>query len=150
MSRRMTKPTKMTCAPSEDSDQPGHPPGVIRVFAVRMMPTLLWVFAGRTCHFVGFVMHRLKINLPYDFFYLFFPCLNSNYFEHFIIVFRTHTPTKNGWVYRGVLWIRWIHSTHLRSLHSRWSGNWGKSFLHSLHAVYLPVMLQVTFTCKRI
>ena len=27
---------KMTCAPSEDSDQPGHPPSLIRVFAVRM------------------------------------------------------------------------------------------------------------------
>ena len=26
----------MTCAPSEDSDQPGHPPSLIRVFAVRM------------------------------------------------------------------------------------------------------------------
>ena len=57
------------CAPSEDSDQPGHPPSLIRVFAVRMkkawvlsyplsvqrrlwsdwgMPRLIWVFAGRT------------------------------------------------------------------------------------------------------
>ena len=27
---------KMACAPSEDSDQPGHPPSLIRVFAVRM------------------------------------------------------------------------------------------------------------------
>ena len=25
------------CAPSEDSDQPGHPPSLIRVFAVRSM-----------------------------------------------------------------------------------------------------------------
>ena len=25
------------CAPSEDSDQPGHPPSVIRVFAMRLM-----------------------------------------------------------------------------------------------------------------
>ena len=33
MSRPVTKPTK--CAPSEDSDQPGHPPSLIRVFAVR-------------------------------------------------------------------------------------------------------------------
>ena len=30
------KSNKMTCAPSEDSDQPGHPPSLIRVFAVRM------------------------------------------------------------------------------------------------------------------
>ena len=57
------------CAPSEDSDQPRHPPSLIRVFAVRMkkawvlsyplrasedsdqnrrMPRLIWVFAGRT------------------------------------------------------------------------------------------------------
>ena len=30
------KTNKMACAPSEDSDQPGHPPILIRVFAVRM------------------------------------------------------------------------------------------------------------------
>ena len=30
------KAHKMTCAPSEDSDQPGHPHGLIRVFVVRM------------------------------------------------------------------------------------------------------------------
>ena len=30
------KTNKMTRAPSEDSDQPGHPPSQIRVFAVRM------------------------------------------------------------------------------------------------------------------
>ena len=31
------KTNKMACAPSEDSDQPGHPPSLIRVFAVRFM-----------------------------------------------------------------------------------------------------------------
>ena len=59
------------CVPSEDSDQSGHPPSLIRVFAVRIkkpwalsyplsacgsedsdqtgrMPRLIWVFAGRT------------------------------------------------------------------------------------------------------
>ena len=36
---------------SEDSDQTGR------------MPRLIWVFAGRTCHFVGFVMHWLKYDL---------------------------------------------------------------------------------------
>ena len=30
------KANKMTCAPSEDSDQPEHPPSLIRDFAVRM------------------------------------------------------------------------------------------------------------------
>ena len=29
------KTNKMTCAPREDSGQPGHPPRLIRVFAVR-------------------------------------------------------------------------------------------------------------------
>ena len=32
---------------SEDSDQTGR------------MPRLIWVFGGRTCHFVGFVTRRL-------------------------------------------------------------------------------------------
>ena len=31
------KTIKMTCVPSEDSDQPGHPPSLIRVFAVCLM-----------------------------------------------------------------------------------------------------------------
>ena len=31
------KTNKMTCAPSEDSDQPGHAPSLIRAFAVRLM-----------------------------------------------------------------------------------------------------------------
>ena len=31
------KTNKLTCAPSEDSYQPGHPPSLIRVFAVRLM-----------------------------------------------------------------------------------------------------------------
>ena len=30
------KTNKMACAPSQDSDQPGHPPSLSRVFAVRM------------------------------------------------------------------------------------------------------------------
>ena len=35
-SRSTTKP-KLTSAPSEDSDQPGHPPSLIRAYAVRFM-----------------------------------------------------------------------------------------------------------------
>ena len=34
------KPNKMTFVPSEDSDQPGHPPSLIRVFAVRSVGSL--------------------------------------------------------------------------------------------------------------
>ena len=30
------KTNKMICVPNEESDQPGHPPSLIRVFAVRM------------------------------------------------------------------------------------------------------------------
>ena len=37
LSRDMTKKQQNECAPSEDSDQPGHPPSLIRVFAVRSM-----------------------------------------------------------------------------------------------------------------
>ena len=77
----MTKPTKWHVRPAKDSDQPGHPPSLIRVFAVRMKKT--WVLSyllsgqrrrlsvwadaqadlslrGCTGHFVGFVMRRLK------------------------------------------------------------------------------------------
>ena len=35
------KPNKMSCAPNEDSDQPGHPPILIRVFAVPWMGSFL-------------------------------------------------------------------------------------------------------------
>ena len=35
------KTNKIACAPSEDSDQPGHPPSLIRVFAVHMNKALL-------------------------------------------------------------------------------------------------------------
>ena len=66
------------CAPSEDSDQPGHPPSLIRVFAVRMKKTWvlsypfsaqrrLWSdWADLIClrwahtYFVGFFMSWLK------------------------------------------------------------------------------------------
>ena len=69
------------CVPSEDSDQPGHPPSLIRVYAVRMKkPWVLsyplsaqrrlwsdWVDAQADLslrwahtHFVGFVMSQLK------------------------------------------------------------------------------------------
>ena len=34
------KANKMACAPSEDSDQPGHQPSLIRVFAVRTEESL--------------------------------------------------------------------------------------------------------------
>ena len=36
---RYDKTNKMICGPSEDSDQPGHPPSLIRVSAVRLKQT---------------------------------------------------------------------------------------------------------------
>ena len=70
----------MACTPSEDSDQPGHPPSLIRVFAVRMKKARVlsyplsaqwrlwsdWAEAQADLslrwahsHIVGFVMRRL-------------------------------------------------------------------------------------------
>ena len=92
------------CAPSEDSDQPGHPPSLIRVFAVRMKKA--WVLSYqlsaqlrlwsdladaqanlslRWAHtrFVGFVMTRLKIFKSYLFYliHLFFLLKRNNMFS---------------------------------------------------------------------
>ena len=73
------------CAPSEDSDQAGHPPSLIRVFTVRMKKA--WVLSyplsaqrrlwsdwadaqvdlslrWAHTHFVGFVVSRLKLITP--------------------------------------------------------------------------------------
>ena len=78
---RHDKTNKMACAPSEDSDQPGHLPSLIRVFAVHMKkPWVLnyqssaqrrlwsdWADAQADLsrhlahtHFVGFVMSQPK------------------------------------------------------------------------------------------
>ena len=48
MKRLMTKINKMACAPSEDSDQPGHPPSLIRVFTVRMKKAWVLSYPLRT------------------------------------------------------------------------------------------------------
>ena len=45
--QRVAKDPSFLHADSEDSDQTGQ------------MPRLIWVFAGHTSHFVGFVMRRL-------------------------------------------------------------------------------------------
>ena len=45
MSRLMTKPTN-DHVPCKDSDQPGHPPSLIRVFAVRMKKHLVISYEG--------------------------------------------------------------------------------------------------------
>ena len=74
------KTNRMACAPREDSDQPGHPPSLTRVFAVRMKKAWVlsyplnaqrrlwsdWADAQADLslrwahsHCVGFVMRRL-------------------------------------------------------------------------------------------
>ena len=69
----------MTSVLNEDSDQPGHPPSLIKVFTLWVakepkflqpdsedsdqtgrMPRLIWVFAWRKGHSVGLVMQQLK------------------------------------------------------------------------------------------
>ena len=76
------KTNKMACAPSEDSDQPGHPPSLIRVFTARMKKAWGLIYPSRAqrrlwsdwadaqadlclcwthSHFVGFVMRWLLL-----------------------------------------------------------------------------------------
>ena len=64
----MSKPTKWHVHPAK-TDQPGHPSSLTRLGAqwVAKDPNFLQAdaqadlsFAGRTCHFVGFVMRQLS------------------------------------------------------------------------------------------
>ena len=56
LSHLMTKPNKVACAPSKDSDEPGHPPSLIwRVFAVRMKKHSL----AKKASFSGWVLSYL-------------------------------------------------------------------------------------------
>ena len=65
------KTSKMTCAPSEDSDQPGLPPSLIRVFSVRPVGSLglncLHVDSedGRKDHFVVVFHAAAQLFLDY-------------------------------------------------------------------------------------
>ena len=79
------KTNKMACAPSEDSEQPGHPPSLIRVFAVHSKKAWVlsyplsaqrrlwsdWTDAQADLslrwahsHFNGFVTRRLILKTP--------------------------------------------------------------------------------------
>ena len=82
LSRHMTKPTNWLCAQrrlraaweSAQSDQSslctqwvGKDPSFLHADSedsdqTGQMSRLIWVFAGHTCHFVGFVMRQLIIN----------------------------------------------------------------------------------------
>ena len=59
------KTNKMTCAPIDISDQPGHLPSLIslplmvtkdHLMWTAKTPRLIWVFAGCIGHFVGFIV----------------------------------------------------------------------------------------------
>ena len=55
------KTNKMVYAPSEDSDQPGHLPGLIRVFAVRMKK--VWVLRWVQSSFCWFSLEVAQIRM---------------------------------------------------------------------------------------
>ena len=64
-----------------------------KTLITRQMPSLIWVFAGRICHFVGFVMRRLiwasmlttGLLLPIQFFFLEY--LRAFYIFNFYVVY---------------------------------------------------------------
>ena len=70
--RRVSEDPMFLHADSEDFYQTGR------------MPRLIWVFDGRTCHFVGFVMRRLR-------------CLSST---------EQHTD-KTNWISQKGKWATW-------------------------------------------
>ena len=119
----MTKPTNSYECPA-NSYQPRHPPSLIRVFAVHMkkhwaisyplstsedsdqtgrMPRLIWVFAGHTYHFVGFVMKRLIFrNSAYlSVFVCGFQIKLSNYLSHALLHLQPVTDNDRYWVVNG-------------------------------------------------
>ena len=100
---------KMTCAPSKDSDQPGHLPSHMQVFTV--CPKKLWVLTthkvhsedsdqtGCTGHFLGFAV--LQLNFPFSFLvsgitYIF--CSVTSIYRHFnfirFIFYLNFTPSN--------------------------------------------------------
>ena len=99
------------CSTSEDSDQPGHPPSLIRVFAVRMkkpwvlthlahredsdqtgrMPRLIWNFSGRTVTLMvlsctGSIVMQCSVFVPE----------------------LLKIKSRNLWIHRSVLWLVFV------------------------------------------
>ena len=73
--RWVAKDPSFLHADREDSDQTGR------------MPRLIWVFAGCTCHFVGFVMRRLRCS--YNKAYTEVKHLELTITHHFLVVVWT-------------------------------------------------------------
>ena len=125
----------MACAPSEESDQPGHPPSLIRVFAIRLKKTWIlsyplsaqrrlwsdwadapiWVFVGRTCHFVGFATMRL--NYPSEKFSDLSTLFIANDL-HISVALRNHTLKAK--CFALFLHSFYQHMLHLISSHFRY------------------------------
>ena len=118
----MTKPTKWHVRPVKD--QPGNPPSRIRIFAVRMKKAWVlnyplsaqrrlirlgvrpvWsVFAGRTCHSVGFVMRWLNYFSIYEHCQEFKACYISNALENRIIEYSQESCYQKPVIARPKLW----------------------------------------------
>ena len=63
------KPNKVACAPHKDSDQPGHLPSPIRVFAVGMEETqTLSYLSGKGCGQTGQHTYRISSVIRQSFF----------------------------------------------------------------------------------
>ena len=108
----------MTCAPSEDSDQPGHRPSLIRIFTVCMknlgslathwvhskdsdrtgMFRLIWVFTRCTWHFLGFVVWWLIL---FVFQIVICPCLRTSLSQVTIATSSVMTAGKSCCVIPG-------------------------------------------------
>ena len=78
----------------KDSDQTGR------------MPRLIWVFAGRTSYFVGFVVLRLKYCFCYIFLHSSFYKVNFNAYKNFLI--NNSEQVSQYFTYVGnQVWVHW-------------------------------------------
>ena len=94
-------------AHSEDSDQTGR------------MSRLIWVFAGRTCHFVGFVTRRLKSILYHKIFSLRFVYKTTIQQKDFFFFFCdiTNSTIVCDITKSNIFFIKWYHKMILRYIY---------------------------------
>ena len=59
----------MACGPSEDSDQPGHPPSLTRAFAVQADLSLRWAHIQfcRFCRALAQIYFYKRLSLGYTY-----------------------------------------------------------------------------------
>ena len=150
----------MACVPSEDSDQSGHPPSLIRVFAVRMKKawvlsyplsaqgklwsdwadaqadlSLRWVHS----HFIGFVMRRLKSFLTRNIMPIF-------YLHHLICLYSIKEPDHVRTVgpYRYILIWSGPYAYRLEKKKSFFWGSWSMYATGNVQSRRASLTLQVT------